>query len=126
MRFPAWCALSIGVLMLGQWTFFLAAGQVPEIRTAPVALAFHLAAEAATALALIAAGVLLLRGHGYAPALGLVANGMLVYTVIVSPGYFAQLGQWPLVGMFAALLALALVSIALIARALVAAAQPAR
>ena len=67
--------------------------------------------------ALIAAGVLLLRGHRLASTLAFVANGMLLYTVIVSPGYFAQLGQWPLVGMFAVLLALALVSIVLVARA---------
>ena len=36
---------------------------------------------------------------------------MLLYSVIVSPGYFAQEAQWALVGMFAALLALDLGSI---------------
>jgi len=111
VKFAAWSSLAIGVLMLAQWTFFLGAGQVPEIRTEPVALAFHLAAEAATAVALITAGILLLRGRAQGITWGLVANGMLIYTVIVSPGYFAQLGQWPLVGMFAVLLALAIVSI---------------
>jgi hypothetical protein len=35
---------------------------------------------------------------------------MLAYTAIVSPGYFAQQGQWPLVGMFAVILALDIVS----------------
>lgn len=111
MRFAAWCSLVVGVLMLAQWTFFIAAGEVPELRTEPVRIGFHLAAEAATALALIAAGIRLFRRRRYALPLGLVANGMLVYTVIVSPGYFAQNGQWPLVGMFAALLVLALASI---------------
>jgi hypothetical protein len=33
---------------------------------------------------------------------------MLLYSVIVSPGFFAQQGQWIFVGMFAVLLALAL------------------
>jgi len=117
VKFAAWSSLAIGVLMLAQWMFFLGAGQVPEIRTEPVALAFHLAAEAATALALITAGVLLLRGRALGITLGLVANGMLIYTVIVSPGYFAQLGQWPLVAMFAVLLALAIVSIVQLQRA---------
>jgi len=116
VRFPAWCSLSVGVLMLAQWSFFLAAGQVPEVRSAPIALAFHLVAEAATALALIAAGVMLLRRHRYARAVGLVANGMLIYTVIVSPGYFAQAGQWPLVGMFGVLLLLAIASILQLSR----------
>ena len=39
----------------------------------------------------------------------LVALGMLLYTVIVSPGYFAQRGEWPLVAMFGVLLLSALV-----------------
>lgn len=116
MKFAAWCSLSIGVLMLIQWTFFLAAGQVSELQTEPVALGFHLAAELATASALIASGVMLLRGRPGAPATGLVANGMLIYTVIVSPGYLAQLGQWPLVVMFIVVLGLALASVVQLAR----------
>ncbi len=42
---------------------------------------------------------------------------MLLYTVIVSPGYFAQKREWPMVGMFAVLLALALVSLGLVFKA---------
>ena len=117
MKFAAWSSLVIGALMLAQWTFFIAAGQVSELETEPVRIGFHLAAEAATAFALIAAGISLLRGGGSAIALGLVANGMLVYTVVVSPGYFAQKGQWPLVGMFAIVLAFAIVSIVTLAKA---------
>jgi len=41
---------------------------------------------------------------------------MLVYSVIVSPGYFAQQGQWGLVAMFAILLALAVISVLTITR----------
>lgn len=110
MRFAAWFSLVVGLLILGTWVFFLLAGQVPELQTEPIRIAFHLVAEAVTALALIAAGASLLRRRVWARRLGLFANGMLAYTVIVSPGYFAQLGQWPLVGVFAVLLALALVS----------------
>ncbi len=111
MKFPAWCSLSIGILMFAQWAFFIAAGQVVEMRTAPVALAFHLVAEATTAILLIVGGVGLLRRSAWAPKLLMVANGLLIYTVIVSPGYFAQSGQWPLVGMFVLLLVLAVVCI---------------
>jgi hypothetical protein len=39
---------------------------------------------------------------------------MLLYTVIVSPGYFAEKGQWAFVAMFAVLLLLALLSIVLV------------
>jgi len=64
--------------MLGQWTFFLSMGQVPEVRTAPIALGFHLAAEGITAVLLIVSGVLLIRGRSRSAWLGLVANGMLI------------------------------------------------
>lgn len=84
---------------------------MPEFQTAPWAIAFHLAAEAATALALIVSGAGLLRGAAWARTVSLVALGMLIYTVIVSPGYFAQQGVWPLVVMFLLLLVLALVSL---------------
>lgn len=111
MKAAGWCSLVIGVLMLGQWGFFLSMGQVPEVQTAPIALAFHLAAEGITALLLIVSGTMLIRGRSRFAWLGFVANGMLIYTVIVSPGYFAQRGQWPLVVMFAVLLGAATFSI---------------
>jgi hypothetical protein len=111
MKFAAWFCLLVGVLMIAQWGFFLFSNQVPELRTEPVAVSFHLAAEGATAAALIAAGVGLLRGKPWARTTALVALGMLLYTVIVSPGYFAQQGAWPLVLMFAGLLVLAVISL---------------
>ena len=36
MRFSAWFFLVTGVLMVGQWGFFLASGSVPEVKTAPI------------------------------------------------------------------------------------------
>lgn len=112
MKFSAWYSIAIGVLMLGQWGFFLAVGAVPELRSEPLRIAFHLAAEFVTAACLIFAGVALLRGKAYARGLALFAAGMLAYTAVVSPGYFAQQGQWPLVGMFAVILVLDLLNAA--------------
>ncbi len=106
MKFAGWFFVVVAVLMVGQWGLFLAVGAVPELRTEPLRIGFHLAAEFATAACLLAGGLGLLRGKTWAKAIGLLAAGMLAYTCLVSPGYFAQLGQWPLVGMFAALLSL--------------------
>jgi hypothetical protein len=114
MIFSAVYAIIVGVGMIGQWLFFLATGQVPELKTEPLRIRFHLAGEFATAIALLVGGIALLTGRTWSHWFYLVAAGMLLYTVIVSPGYFAQRGQWPLVGMFAVLFALALVSIALV------------
>ncbi len=114
MVFPAVVALAVGLLMVGQWAFFLLNGQVPELETEPRAIRFHLAAEFVTTGALVAAGLGLLLGTGWGRSLYLVATGMLLYTLVNSPGYFAQRGQWALVGMFAVLLVLALAGLALV------------
>ncbi|MHB0935711.1 MAG: hypothetical protein ACYDCO_15215 [Armatimonadota bacterium] len=116
MRFPAVYAIVVGLLMLGQWAFFLATGQVPELRTRPVEFAFHLAAEVVTALGLLVAGIGALRRAAWGRPLLLATLGMLIYTVIASPGYFAAQRAWPLVGMFAVLLVLAVMGIILLVR----------
>ncbi|MFO7742803.1 MAG: hypothetical protein R6X31_10880 [Anaerolineae bacterium] len=116
MRFVAWYSIAVGILMLGQWTFFLASGQVPELQTEPFRIAFHLLAEGVTAIALIVSGISLVRRTSWARQAAFASLGMLTYTVLVSPGYFAELGQWPLVGMFGVLLILALVSYGLLWR----------
>jgi hypothetical protein len=114
MVFASVFALVVGVGMIGQWIFFLATGQVPELETEPLRIRFHLAAEFATAIALLVGGIALLTGQPWGRWFYLLATGMLLYTVIVSPGYFAEKGQWVFVGMFATLLLLALVSIVLV------------
>lgn len=110
MRFTALYLLAVGVLMTGQWAFFLLSRQVPELQTAPVQTTLHLAAELSTALALILSGAGLLRRAAWARSLALLALGMLIYTLVQSPGYFAQQQVWPLVAMFAVLLLLAFVA----------------
>ncbi|MBN2406048.1 MAG: hypothetical protein JXE06_10765 [Coriobacteriia bacterium] len=109
--FPAWYALIVGVLIIAQWGFFLATGQVPELQSEPYRIAFHLVGEAITAIVLIGAGVGLLKRCLWGRSLALVAYGLLVYTMIVSPGYFAQSGDWPFVVMFVVLLTMAVVAI---------------
>ncbi len=107
MRFAGIFALVVGILMFGQWALSLATGRVPELQTAPLAMGFHLAAEILTALALLLSGLALLKKRRWGRTLFFVAGGMVLYSVINSPGYFAQRGQWPVVGMFAVLFFLA-------------------
>ena len=114
MTFASWYAIAIGITMIGQWAFFIATKQVPELKTEPVRIGFHLAAEFMTAVALIAGGVGLLINSGWGLTVYLISIGMLFYTVIVSPGYFAQKGEWPMVGVFAVMLILALISLTLV------------
>jgi hypothetical protein len=108
MKLAGIFGIFVGTLMVAQWSFYIVAGQVPELVTEPVRISFHLAAELVTALGLIVSGIGLLRGSRRSHSLYLFFAGMLTYSVIVSPGYFAQQGQWLGVLMFAALLLLAL------------------
>jgi hypothetical protein len=101
----------VGVAMLGLWGMFYATGRIPELTTAPYEIGYHLAAETLTALALVTAGVGLFRCHAWAWRLYPVALGMLLYTVINSAGYYAQLGEIAMVGMFTVLTAATLLLI---------------
>ena len=114
--FAGWFSLLVGLLMVAQWVFFLVTGQVPELHTEPIRITFHLVAESVTAVSLMIAGMGLLRKKSWGRSAGLFAPGLLVYTAIASPGYFAQTDEWPMVAMFGVLVGLAAASVAVLAR----------
>jgi len=114
MVFSGIYAIVVGIGMIGQWSVSLFAHKVPELKTEPFRIAFHLAGECLTAVALIAGGLGLITDAFWGQPTYLVSMGMLLYTVIVSPGYFAQKREWPMVILFAVLLILALVSLAVV------------
>ena len=114
MKFSAWYGISIGTLIILQWILFIVTGSVPEFQTTPWAIGFHMTAELFLALALLGSGIAILRAKPWGEKGLLVALGMAIYSEINSPGYFAQLGQWTLVAMFALLLFGATVSVIMI------------
>jgi hypothetical protein len=111
MQYTAIFSIVVGVLMIGQWSFSLISRNVAELNSEPIRIGFHLAAEFLTALVLILAGIVLLAQSLLGYPLALIGLGMLLYTLINSPGYFAQKGQWPMVLLFTVLFILALVSL---------------
>ncbi len=104
-------SIFIGVMMASMWLVFALTNQIPELDTKPKEIAFHLAAEFITAFALIAGGIGLVKRTAWGFYLNLVALGMVSYSVIVSPGYYAQQDNFAFVGMFAVLMALTLIVI---------------
>jgi len=116
MKFPAWYGIVVGILMIVQWIFSILSGGVPEFQTVPWRIGLHLAAEFATAVLLILGGIAVLRSLTWGSTVLLIGLGMVIYSEIVSPGYFAQLGQWPMVGMFVLLLGGAIWSVLLLLR----------
>ena len=74
-------------------------GQVHERYLPP-----RLAAELSTGVMQLAGGLALIKAKDSGKPVLLVGLGMVIYSEIVSPGYYAQLGQWAAVVMFALLL----------------------
>jgi hypothetical protein len=118
MIFPAIFAIIVGMGMIGQWALSYFSQQIPELETERIRILFHIAAELITGLALIASGVGLLGGWAWGIPLYLIASGMLLYTIIVSPGYFAWKGQYVWLGIFGTLLVLTLVSVGVVLRSM--------
>jgi hypothetical protein len=116
MKFAAIYSIVIGVGMLVQWLMSYLTKQIPELVTEPIRIAFHIGGEVATAALLIVAGVGLLRGAKWGKPAYYLASGMLLYTAIVSPGYFAQMGNLAWVGIFAVIILLVLAGLNAVGR----------
>ena len=114
MTFPAIFAIVVGLGMIGQWTASFIKRQIPELKTEPIRIWFHIVAEMTTAVCLIGAGTGLFIQSNWSIPLYLVASGMLFYTAIVSPGYFVQKGQWGWLVMFGVVIVLGMFSLFLV------------
>lgn len=95
-------AIIVGLLMGGFWASLLLRGKA-ELRERPWDMGFHLVAEFATAALLVTAGVGTLAGSTWSGAVMPATLGMLLYSVLNSPGFYAGRRQWPMAGMFVAL-----------------------
>jgi len=110
MTFPAAYALAVGLLMAIQWGRTLVSGGLPppdEMYSGRgrSELAFHWIAEAITAGSLLVSGTGLLAQAGWSSWLYPLSLGALMYTLINSPGYFAQRGEWRMIVVFGLLFA---------------------
>ena len=107
-RLTSLYSIVIGVLMVAMWSMFLLTGQVPELQTEPYRIIMHLAAEFSTAFVLLIGGYGVLTKKSWGVRFQQFSLGMLLYTLIVSPGYYLQLGELAMVGMFETMLFLTL------------------
>lgn len=111
MVFSVMYAGVVGLAMIGQWVLSYRKGDIPELRSEPIRIAFHLAGEMTTALALLVGALGVALGSVWGNPLYCVAVGMLFYTAIVSPGYFAQRGQWGWTVLFGLIIILGFLSL---------------
>jgi len=107
-------AVSIGLLIIGLWISLLLTKQVPELKPAsyaPRLITYHIVAELLTAIMLIISGVGLFLGSSWARTLSAISLGMLLYTVINSPGKYAHENNLTMVAVFTIITILTVVAI---------------
>ncbi len=102
-------SIIVGISMILMWLVFYLSGSIPELETEPARIIMHLAAEFATAIALVIGGWGLLKAKTWGKPIYLIATGALIYTMIQSPGYFIQTGEPGFVAMFAVLIIVTMV-----------------
>lgn len=107
-------SILMGVSMFGMWMVFYLTGSIPEIDTKPIELGMHVLAETLTAVLLIVGGIGLMQNRKWGLAVYLISTGMLLYTLVMSPGYFLQKGETGFVFMFASFIVLAVVFLVLV------------
>jgi hypothetical protein len=96
--------------MIGFWVFALSKNIVPP-EEKPWSIAFHVTAELSTAILLIFSGIGLWLGSEWARMLSQLGLGLLLYSVINSPGYYAQKKNLSMVAMFIVLIILTVAAI---------------
>lgn len=101
----------VGVFMMGFWGLLVARGQA-ELKERPWDMRLHLAAEFATAILLVSSGIGAFLAVGGLASLAPIALGMLLYTTINSPGFYAGKRNRPMVAMFAILMIATLAAVA--------------
>ena len=97
-------SILIGVSIIGMWTILYITGSIPEFDTESMRIGMHLVAEIATGIILILGAYGLLSNKRWGYNIYLISMGMLIYTLLVSPGYYAEKGNYLFVAMFAIIL----------------------
>lgn len=104
----------IGLMMIGLWFSLLLTKKVPELKSAnyaPKLIAYHIVAEFLTAIMLIISGIGLFLVSDWARILSAISLGMLLYSVINSPGKYAHEKNLPMVIVFTTITVLTIAAI---------------
>ena len=97
-------SLFVGLSMILMWMALYIGGSISEVGNEPMGIGMHIAAEILTGILLITGAYGLLGNKKWAFNVYLISLGMLMYTLIASPGYYADKGDIVFVGMFTILL----------------------
>lgn len=101
-------SIIIGLSIVGTWTVLYASGSIPELISKPFEISMHIIAELSTAIMLIIGGCGVLFDKKWGLNMYFISMGMLLYTLIASPGYYIQKGNSGFVAIFAVIFALSI------------------
>jgi hypothetical protein len=101
----------VGLLMIGMWSMLVLTGQVPYLDTPQMEIKLHILTEMLTAAMLIIGGVSVLRSWEKVNWIHYVSQGMLIYAIINSSGYYIDMGESAMAGMFGVLLVGTIISL---------------
>lgn len=104
-RVAAIYAIFVGVSMVGVWSLLFVAHEERAIAATDFSLVFHIVAEGFTAFLLVAGGLHLLRDYAKGRKWFLYGMGLLTYSLLTVGSHHLEAGKWPMVALFAALLA---------------------
>lgn len=99
-RLRAVYSILIAICMICMWGLLLATGNVPEIKSEPLEIAFHLLSEFTTAGILLISGIGILAKRAWAEKLFLISAGSLLYSTLNAAGYYGQDGNYSMLIMF--------------------------
>jgi len=102
-------SIIMGSCMIIMWIVFISSNSVPEIQTKPLELTMHLTAEFITSISLIVGALGLLKEKLWANKVYFFSMGMLIYTLIMSSGYFLEKKEIPFFIMFMSFLFLSII-----------------
>ena len=80
-------SLIIGVGIIGLWLMLIFTRQIPEIKTEPIAIGFHIVVESIMGILSVLSGIILLLDLTWGALLFILASGLVIYAVINSSGY---------------------------------------
>jgi peptidoglycan/LPS O-acetylase OafA/YrhL len=100
----------IGVGIIGLWVMLLSTNQVPELETALAEIVMHIIIEVLMGIMAIISGVKLIKQCNLYREVCLITNGLLIYSVVNSSGYYIQRSNFPMIVMFGLILIFSLVS----------------
>ena len=110
-RASAIFTILVGLLIMGMWSLLVFTNQVPYLDTPQMEIKLHILTEMLTAVMLILGGVSVIRGWSKLTNLHYVSQGMLIYAIINSSGYYIDRGESMMAVMFGVLLVGTIVSL---------------